>query len=195
MYKKIEYNVVEEVDDQNRIVRRVWRDPATLRNHRIGGPAVEQYKPGTNQIIGEIWIDRLNHGRHREGNLPAEIAIDPNTGVTTREEYYRSDQLHRDDDGPSEIYRDPRTGHVTRTVHSFEGVTHREGDLPAVQEFDPETGHLIREEYYRDALRHRDNGPAIILFDQGGNVIPASLEFFRKGRKVLPSGSFAPRSP
>lgn len=188
----IEYFVLEEFDDQHRLERRTWHTASSRETHREGGPAVEEFNPETGKLVGEIWIDIYKHGRHRDGNLPAESSIDPHSGIVTHELYYRFSRLHRDDGGPAKIYRDKDTGVVHCCVYCREGLRHRDGDLPALQDFDPETGHLVREEFYENDVLHRDYGPAIIEYDASGNTLRASLRYFRRGREIAGSPSLTP---
>jgi hypothetical protein len=194
-YKENTYLVVEAFDEQDRLVERTWKDPRTDYIHRVGGPALQKFDPETSQLEREVWIDRFNHGKHRDGNLPSDISIDPQTGVVILEEYYRNGRLHRDDDGPAEIYRNSETGQITGLIFRHEGDRHRDGDLPAEQDFDPATGALVREEYFRSGVRHRDNGPAIIEYDTSGQPIPTSLEYYRDGLKVKPGYMLSPTEP
>lgn len=149
MYTESEYRVVEERDKNDRLVRQTWYDAASQKPHRLDGPAVQSFHPVTGAITSEIWIDRFNHGRHRDNNLPAETIIDADTGVKTLEEFYRNGHLHRDDGGPAEIHRDPATGNVTLLAYRFEGALHRDNQMPALQEFDPVSGLLTNQEFYR----------------------------------------------
>lgn len=181
--KEIEYYVLEEFDNQQRLERRIWHTASTRETHREGGPAVEEFDPETGKLIGEIWFNRYNHGQHRDGNKPAEISIDPDTGIVTHELYYRFGRLHRDDGGPAQIFRDETSGVVSSCVYYIEGYRHRDGDKPAFQDFDPDTGQLVREEYYQNDVLHRDIGPAIVEYDSAGNVKLGSLQYFRNGHQ------------
>ncbi|MEL6479023.1 MAG: hypothetical protein AAFR17_16975 [Pseudomonadota bacterium] len=195
MYKEIEYRVIEEVDDQGRLARRVWRDPETNFPHHIDGPAVQSFDLETGDPEGEIWIDRSRGGRHRPDNLPAETSIDVATGVIKVELYYRDGHLHRDDGGPAEINRDPETGRVVVAAYHLEGKLHRENGQPAVQEFDAETGRVTLEEYHRNGLLHRDEGPAIVSYDSAGNVIDAAARYYQQGQKIDRDASPDPGIP
>ena len=182
--KEYEYRVVEKVDEKGCLTKRTWHHARQHSAHRQGGPAVETFDPETGKRIGEIWINNFNHGKHRENDLPAEITIDPKSGIVTFEMYYQNGRLHRDHDQPAEIHRDGTTGHITCVIYAYEGYEHRVGDLPAVQEFDPDAGKLMRSEYYCEGERHRDKGPAIVEYDLTGVVMPNSLQFYRNGQKI-----------
>lgn len=192
---KVEYRVVERIDGQDRLLRRTWYAPRTEALHRVGGPTVEIFEPESGKLIGEIWINQYRHGKHRDGNLPSEFTVDPETSIITREEFYQNNRHHRDDGGPTEIYRDNVTGHVTRLVFSYEGLHGREGDLPAVQEFSEKNGRLLREEFYSLGQLHRECGPAIIEYDPSGTPIPSSLQYYLRGKKLSTVERLGPSGP
>lgn len=182
--RKVEYRVLEKLDEQGRLLRREWQDPVSQAPHRIGGPAVQKFSPETGMVTGEIWLNRRKGGRHRENNLPAEISIDPTTGVIVIEQYFERNQLHRDDGGPAQIYRDGDTGHITLIAYMFEGWMERDSDLPALLEFSHLDGSLRREKYYRRNQLHRTSGPAVVEYDNTGEPITASLRYYLNGSRV-----------
>lgn len=191
----VEYLVDETFDEDGSLEKRVWMHPDSYMFHRENAPAIEFYDPESGQLSGEMWIDEYNHGRHRGDNLPSNISIDPQTGVVTMEQYYRHGRLHRDDYGPTQIYRDGITGKITELKFHFEGELHREDDLPAFQEFDSTTGAPLREEFFHRNEHHRINGPAIIEYDDKGQVIVSSLEFYEYGQRTYPNNKVEPEAP
>ena len=56
------------------------------KHHRVDGPAELQYDPDTGIAYTEMW--KVNGQLHREGNLPAIIGRDCDTGEVIEELYY-----------------------------------------------------------------------------------------------------------
>lgn len=181
MLDKIEYRVVEKLDGHGRLLKRTWHSMHSNAAHRQGAPASEEYDPETGKLVALFWIDQKNHGRHREGCLPSFVQIDPVTDVVYNEEYYESGIQHRDDGGPTKILRNRTNGLVVEQKFHIDGMLHRDYDLPAVMEFHPETGLPTRFKYHHRDQLHRLNGPAIVEFDEDGNM--TFCQYFRHGQE------------
>ena len=192
MLKEIEHRVVEKLDDQKRLIKRTWHTKHSNAAHRHGDPAVEEYDPESGKLTALHWIDQTNHGRHREGFLPAFVQIDPATDVVYNEEYYVSNLQHRDDGGATKILRNRANGVIVEQQYHIDGSLHRDYDLPAVMEFHPETGLVTRLEYYQRGQLHRLNGPAVVEFDEDGNF--TFWRHYRQGNEIT-SQSPTPETP
>lgn len=71
-------------DEQGRLVREGFYQAG--KHHRVDGPAELQYDPDTGIAYTEMW--KVNGQLHREGNLPAIIGRDCDTGEVIEELYY-----------------------------------------------------------------------------------------------------------
>lgn len=78
--------------------------------HNVYGPARAIYCRDTSRMVFAEWF--YGGERHREGDLPAVIELDPDTGVLIREEYWYGGRRQRDVpfDAPVLIRRDKMTG-------------------------------------------------------------------------------------
>ncbi len=183
-YRDEELILDEKLDEHGRLVERVWLDPENLLPHREFGAAKQVFDPKSGRLTCEIWINQYQHGRHRAGNLPSEVSIDPKSGVVVIELYEQNDRLHRDDGGPTKILRDAISGDVTFLEYRWDGLLHRYQGQPTVQEFCPTSGDLIHEEYHVDGVLHREDGPAAVSYDDFGRAIPDSLQYFTHGNST-----------
>lgn len=174
----------EELDEHGRLVERVWLDPQNLLPHREFGPAKQVFDPQSGRLTCEIWINQYQHGRHRTGNLPSEVSIDPKSGVVVIELYEQNGRLHRNDGGPTKILRNAISGDLTFLEYRWDGLLHRDQGQPAVQEFCPESGDLLHEEYHVDGVLHREDGPAVVSYDDLGRAIPDSMQYFTYGNPI-----------
>lgn len=181
MVTEFEYRVLEQVDENGRILRRLWKTNHSDALHRCEAPAQEEFDPASGRLVSAKWIDQSKHGLHRAGGLPAAIEIDPNSGVVTLEQYFLSGLEHKSDGGPSKVIRDATSGQVVLEEHRIHGELSRLCGLPAITEYCEDSGQPVRLEFFVNGVRHREHGPAIVEFDENQNVILA--EFFEDGQQ------------
>ena len=141
----------------------------------------------TDRIIGEVWRN-LDGVHDRDGDLPAIIRYDRDTGEEILRAWYFQGEEHRDR-GPA--FEKIESGHVVSEVWKRHGKMHREGDRPAQTFRSREAGQITFEVYATRGLKDRANGPAVISYDESGNIL--EQEFWRNGQKV--TGTNTPASP
>lgn len=179
MFGESESRLVESLDEHGRLKERTWKSAHSDAPHRKHGPAVEKFEPASGKLTSYLWIDQTQGGRHRAGNLPAFVQIDPETGVVYNQEFYKCGVQDRLDGGPTKVLRNRKSGLVIEQEFRVDGWLHRDGDVPAVEQYHDGSEQVARVEYYRGGVLHRDIGPAIMEFDESGNVTQA--KFFRQG--------------
>ncbi|MEQ8306903.1 MAG: hypothetical protein RIA09_10100 [Hoeflea sp.] len=101
-----------------------WKDGA---NGDPEAPSTIARNAESGAVTLQIWD--ANERMHRDGDRPAWLVIDPQTGVVVREEYWFEDNLHREK-GPAVIHRDAQTGEV----YHVEYHRHGKPDLDAYEE-------------------------------------------------------------
>jgi hypothetical protein len=97
---------------------------------------ITETSPATGTITVEIW---RKDGKRDRPDGPAYIERNAETGITTREQWWKNGNLHRADDRPAIIERDAVTRHVTREEWWKDGQWHRAHGAVVIW-YDPETG-------------------------------------------------------
>lgn len=125
------------------------------------------------------------NGKIHRKEKPAYIEYHPETGKLITEKYYILGKLHREN-GPAVIERYP-DGTLKTEKRYFEGKLHHH-KLPAVIEYYP-NGKPRLVCWYAEGKIHRplNEGPALILYDENGNII--EQKFFIKGKEITPQNT------
>lgn len=146
-------------------------------------PAVQIYKPNSDEIVREEW---WLYGRlHREDNPAIQYYRTTREGMTvlSDQKWYRGGQLSRDD-APAVIERDGDT--IYHEGWWQNDQRHRIG-APAESWFDVNTGVVLLEQWFRYNQLDRNEGAAVIeRHHETGAVIHE--EFFRKGQQFTSDG-------
>jgi hypothetical protein len=109
--------IVTSITSSSRVwSERSWYSDGQL--HRENGPA-EESRMANGIVHVEKWY---RHGElHRDGNLPAYVIRDEDTGVSAMECYYIDGLEHRDD-GPAYIERREKSGQLVAEKFFQHGV-------------------------------------------------------------------------
>lgn len=106
------------------VIREDWKDGA---NGDPEAPSVIERDPKLGTITWQVWL--VNGKVQRDGDRPARIARDPETGIAVTTEYWLENDPHREN-GPAIIRRDAHTGAVTYEEYLWHGSL----DLDAYEE-------------------------------------------------------------
>lgn len=148
-FERKEYSVTVDCDEATgEILSELWRDQNGKFDRPGDRPAVTLYCPETNEVCQQRWYQSaLSDGLHRDGDKPAKIVTDPETGTKLVEIYMNKGQHHRDGDQPAEIVR-RFDGSEEERLYFKHGKLNRPKSVgPAVVRFDA-TGNVTTAEYW-----------------------------------------------
>jgi len=143
------------------------------------------YEENTGRIQAEYWRNQSGHF-DRIGDLPAVSNFCVTTGKPTQLRWH-SGQFpngpHRNGDFPAKIVFNPSTNQPIQTSFMKAGEFHREDDKPAyIANY--KSGNLKEQRFWKHGQLHRDTkqGPAVVRFDEKGNII--NVEYWSEGKQV-----------
>lgn len=138
---------IERNESSGAITRETWEDPGTGKLNRTTGAAETLHYESRG---GRLWRSQefMRQGQpYREGDMPAQVVTDLNTGIEVCRTWY-----------------DPDSGKCGRP-----------GGKPCYIKIDPDTEVVVEEEYREAGELHRMDGPARVARDpKSGKVISAS---------------------
>ena len=163
MSDEFERKVFEvEVDyhpDTGAILTERWKNQFGQFDRLADLPAVTEYCPTTGSVTYQRWHQsEFPQGPHRDGDKPARVTIDPNTGTQIQIDYMKLGHHHRDGDKPAEIIKRESGTDEEHAYWQF-GKRHRPPqDGPAVIRFD-DNGNVSKTEYWFNDQRVQPPNP------------------------------------
>ncbi|MEL7281871.1 MAG: hypothetical protein AAGK79_16045 [Pseudomonadota bacterium] len=159
-FERKEFSVTVDCDQETgRVVSELWRDQFGRFDRPRDLPAVTFFCPDTGNISQQRWHQSVaGDGPHRDGDKPAKIIFDPETGIKLIESYIKSGRYHRDEGKPAEIVRRLDGSEEERLYFRHGKLDRPISAGPAVVRFD-ETGNVTSSEYWIEGRKIDSKSP------------------------------------